>query len=59
MAKFTFDEKEYDTEELSTTGRLSLHHYNFRSSNEKLKAEIAVYQTARNAYSNALQEELD
>ena len=59
MAKFTFDEKEYDTEELSDNGKAQFASLQFLEVQmKKLKAEIAVYQTARNAYSNALQEEL-
>ena len=59
MAQFTFEEKQYDTEELSDNGKAQFASLQFiEVQMRKLKAEIAVYQTARNVYSNALQEEL-
>lgn len=59
MAKLTIDGKEYDTEQLSDAAKAQL--TNIRLVDQKigqLQQELAIYQTARNAYAQALQAEL-
>lgn len=60
MPKITIDGVEYNTEDLSENGKAQLASLQFLEVQmNKLKSEIAVYQTARNSYSKALKEELD
>lgn len=60
MPKFTLNEIEYNTEDLSDNGKAQLASLQFLEVQmKKLKSEIAVYQTARNAYVAALKAELD
>ena len=59
MPKITVDGIEYNTEDLSDNGKAQLASLQFLEVQmKKLKAEIAVYQTARSAYVNALKAEL-
>ena len=59
MPKFTLDEIEYNTEVLSDNGKAQLASLQFLEVQmQKLQAEIAVYQTAKNSYLTALKEEL-
>ena len=59
MPKITVDEIEYNTEDLTPNGKAQLASLQFLEVQmKKLKAEIAVYQTARTAYINALKNEL-
>lgn len=59
MPKFTMDGLEYNTEDLSDNGKAQLASLQFLESQmQKINSEIAVYQTARNSYANALKEEL-
>ena len=59
MPKITIDDIEYNTEDLSENGKAQLASLQFLESQmNKIKAEIAVYQTARNSYAAALKEEL-
>jgi hypothetical protein len=59
MPKITIDGIEYNTEDLSDNGKAQLASLQFLEAQmNKLKSEIAVYQTARNAYVNALKEEV-
>ena len=59
MPKFTLDEIEYNTEDLSDNGKAQLASLQFLEVQmQKLQAEIAVYQTAKNSYLTALKEEL-
>tara|TARA_B110000003_G_C16224384_1_gene368665 strand:- start:25 stop:210 length:186 start_codon:yes stop_codon:yes gene_type:complete len=59
MPKFTLDEIEYNTEDLSDNGKAQLASLQFLEVQmQKLQAEIAVYQTAKNSYLAALKEEL-
>ena len=59
MPKFTLDEMEYNTEDLSDNGKAQLASLQFLEVQmQKLQAEIAVYQTAKNSYLAALKEEL-
>lgn len=60
MPKITVDGLEYNTEDLSDNGKAQLASLQFLEQQmAKLKSEIAVYQTARNAYAQALKAELD
>ena len=60
MPKITVDNIEYNTEDLSENGKAQLASLQFLEVQmNKLKSEIAVYQTARNSYSSALKAELD
>jgi hypothetical protein len=59
MPKVTIDGKEYDTETFSEDARNNM--LNTKYCDDKLaelKREIAIVQTARNAYAQALQREL-
>lgn len=59
MPKITVDGIDYNTEDLSDNGKAQLASLQFLEVQmKKLKAEIAVYQTARSAYVNALKTEL-
>ena len=60
MPKITVDDIEYNTEDLSENGKAQLASLQFLEVQmNKLKSEIAVYQTARNAYVAALKADLD
>jgi len=60
MPKITIDGIEYNTEDLSDNGKAQLASLQFLEVQmQKIKSEIAVYQTARNAYVSALQKELE
>jgi hypothetical protein len=60
MPKITVDDIEYNTEDLSDNGKAQLASLQFLEVQmSKLKNEIAVYQTARNAYVAALKAELE
>ena len=59
MATLTIDGKEYDTEQLSDAAKAQI--TNVQLVDQKLaqlKQEVAIMQTARNAYVQALQAEL-
>ena len=59
MPKITIDDVEYNTEDLTDNGKAQLASLQFLDVQmQKIQGEIAVYQTARNAYINALKEEL-
>ena len=59
MPKFTLDEIEYNSEDLSDNGKAQLASLQFLEVQmQKLQSEIAVYQTAKNSYIAALKEEL-
>lgn len=56
----TVDGIEYNTEDLTENGKAQLASLQFLEAQmNKLKSEIAVYQTARNAYIAALKGELE
>ena len=60
MPKITVDGIEYDTDNLSDNGKAQLASLQFLEFQmRKLKNQIAVYQTARQAYGTALKIELD
>ena len=60
MPKITVDGIDYNTEDLTDNGKAQLASLQFLEQQMiKLKSEIAVYQTARNAYAQALKAELD
>ena len=60
MPKFTVDDIEYNSEDLSDNGKAQLASLQFLEVQmNKLNSEIAVYQTARNAYIAALKTELE
>ena len=60
MPKITVDDIEYNTEDLSENGKAQLASLQFLEAQmNKLKAEVAVYQTARNTYVAALKAELN
>jgi hypothetical protein len=60
MPKITVDGIDYNTEDLTDNGKAQLASLQFLEQQMiKLKGEIAVYQTARNAYAQALKAELD
>jgi hypothetical protein len=57
--KFKMDEIEYDLNQLNDNAKAQYASLQFLSAQmEKIQAEIAVYQTARNAYVAALKAEL-
>lgn len=59
MPKITVDGVEYNTEDLSDNGKAQLASLQFLEVQmQKLQNEIAIYQTARNAYVQALKAEL-
>jgi hypothetical protein len=59
MPKITVDSIDYNTEDLTENGKAQLASLQFLEQQMiKLKSEIAVYQTARNAYAQALKAEL-
>ncbi len=60
MVKITVDGTEYETEGLSTNGKAQLASLQFLEVQmQRLKNEISVYQTARQAYAAALKAHLD
>ena len=60
MPKITVDNIEYNSEDLSDNGKAQLASLQFlQVQMDKLNSEIAVYQTARNAYVAALKAELE
>ena len=60
MPKITVEGIEYNTEDLSENGKSQLASLQFLEVQmNKLKSEIAVYQTARNSYVAALKAELE
>lgn len=60
MPKITVDGIEYNTEDLSDNGKAQLASLQFLEVQlKKIKSEIAVYQTARNLYAQALKAELE
>ena len=60
MPKITLDGIDYNSEDLSDNGKAQFASLQFLEAQmNKIQSEIAVYQTARNAYATALKEELD
>jgi hypothetical protein len=60
MPKITIDGQDYNTEEFSDNGKAQLASLQFLAVQmQKLKNEIAVYQTARAAYAATLKVELE
>lgn len=60
MPKITVEGIDYNTEDLSENGKSQLASLQFLEVQmNRLKSEIAVYQTARNAYVVALKAELE
>ena len=60
MPKITVDNIDYNTEDLSDNGKAQLASLQFLETQlSKLQGEIAVYQTAKNAYLSALKIELE
>ena len=60
MPKITVDGIEYNTEDLSDNGKAQLASLQFLEVQmSKLQNEIAVFQTAKNAYISALKAELE
>ena len=60
MPKITIDGIDYNTEDLSENGKAQLASLQFLETQmNKLKSEIAIYQTARTSYASALKEELE
>ena len=60
MPKITVEGLEYNTEDLTDNGKAQLASLQFLEQQmAKVKSEIAVYQTARNAYAKALKAELE
>ena len=60
MPKITVDDIEYNTEDLTDNGKAQLASLQFLEVQmSKLQGEIAVYQTAKAAYVNALKAELE
>ncbi len=60
MPKITVDGVEYNSEDLSDNGKAQLASLQFLELQmNKLKSELAVYQTARNSYVTALKAELE
>ena len=60
MPKITVDGIDYNTEDLSDNGKAQLASLQFLEVQmNKIKSEIAVYQTARNSYAAALKSEVE
>ena len=60
MPKITIDGIDYNTEDLTDNGKAQLASLQFLEVQMgKIKSEIAVYQTARAAYTSALKSELE
>ncbi|MBK1637308.1 DUF6447 family protein [Rhodovulum adriaticum] len=60
MPLITVDGYEYNTEDLSDNGKAQLASLQFLEAHmERLKKDIAIFKTARNAYLRALKEELE
>lgn len=60
MPKITVDGVEYNTEDLSDNGKAQLASLQFLEVQmQKLRNEIAVYETARRSYAAALKAELE
>lgn len=60
MPKISIDGIDFNTEDLSANGKAQLASLEFlQTQMSKLKAEIAVYETARNAYAAELEAELN
>ena len=60
MAKIKIDEEEYDTEDLSDNAKAQLASLQFNDSHmQRLRNELAIADTARVAYTNALKVELE
>ena len=59
MATLTIDGREYDTEQLSDAAKAQVTNIQVvEQKMSQLQQELAIMQTARNAYANALQAEL-
>lgn len=59
MPKITIDEIEYHTEDLTESGRAQLVSLQFLEGQmQKIRHEIAIYQTAQVAYAQALKAEI-
>ena len=59
MPKITIDDIEYNTEDLSDNGKAQLASLQFLEVQmKKIQLEIAINQTARNAYMTALKQDL-
>ena len=60
MPKITVEGIEYNTEDLTDNGKAQVASLQFLEAQmTKIKSEVAVYQTARNAYITALKKELE
>ena len=60
MPKITIDDIEYNTEDLSDNGKAQLASLQFLEVQmKKIQLEIAIYQTARNAYMTGLKQDLE
>ena len=60
MAKVTIDGNDYDFDSLSQKAKENIASLQFvQEELKKLNAQIAVYQTASNAYSSVIKEEVD
>jgi hypothetical protein len=60
MAKIKIDDKEYDTETLSDNAQAQLSSLQFNEVHmQRLRNELAIADTARIAYTNALKQELE
>ena len=60
MVKIVIDDTEYETEELDTNAKAQLASVQFIDAHmQTLKNEIAVFETAKRAYTRALKEEMD
>ena len=60
MPKITIDGIEYNTEDLTDNGKAQLASLQFLEVQmSKLQSEIAVYQTARNLYMQALKNDVE
>lgn len=59
MPKFTVDGIDYNTEDLTENGRAQLASLQFLEGQmQKIRQEVAVYQTAQAAYAQALKAEI-
>lgn len=59
MPKITIDNIEYNTEDLTEAGRAQLNSLQFLEAQmQKIRGEMALYQTAQQAYIGALKAEI-
>jgi len=60
MPKITIDDKDYETDDMSDDAKAQIQALQFVTSElARMELKVAAFQTARNAYAQALQSALD